>query len=93
MSEKTIYRFSDVLANHRGGKAARLALIHFVEMTEEEQRSELEAVRSLPAIEPDRKQTIVEYLEDVIAATPGNRRRLVSQLREDFRNDLLAGLV
>ena len=92
MTEKTVYRLSEILGSGREG-AARLALIHFVEMTDEDQRSELEAIRSLTTITPDRKQKILKFMGDAIALDADDRRDLASQLREDYRNDLLSGLV
>lgn len=93
MTEKTVYRLSDVLGNRRGEKAARLALIHFTELTDEEQRSEMEAIRSLPVGDAGRKQKILTFLEGVIDLDPEDRRELATQLREDYRNDLLSGLL
>ena len=86
MSEKkTIYRMSELLGSGRE-TAGRLAIIHFAAMTEEEQRSELEAVRS-----KNGSQKLLKFLEDIIALDPRDRRNLVSQLREDFLEDTLSG--
>ena len=93
MSEtKTVYRISEVLGTGRL-KATRLALIHFAEMADEEQRSELEAVRSLLGDAADPKLKIFAFLEGVAALDRDDRQDLASQLREDFRNDLLSGLI
>ena len=93
MSEKTVYRLSDVLANRRGEKAARLALIHFIEMTDEEQRSELKAIRSLKGVKADDIGNALSFLEGVIALEPEARKILASQMRKDYREDLLSGRV
>ena len=93
MSEtKTVYRISEVLGTGRL-QATRLALIHFAEMTDEEQRSELQAVQSLGTIDADRKRKIVGFLKDVAALDRDDRLVLSSELREDFRDDLLLGLI
>ena len=78
MSEtKAVYRISEVLGTGRP-QATRLALIHFAEMTDEEQRSELEAVRSLLGDAADPKLKIFAFLEGVAALD---------------RDDLLLGLI
>ena len=92
MSEKTVYRISEVLGTGRL-QATRLALIHFAEMTDEEQQRELEAVRSLLGDAADPKLKIFAFLEGVAALDRDDRLALASELREDFRDDLLSGLI
>jgi endonuclease/exonuclease/phosphatase family metal-dependent hydrolase len=90
MAEKSVYRMSEVLASGRKGSPFRLALIHFTEMTDAERRSELEAIRSLTAINAGEKQKVLTLLGKFSALNGENRRGLASQLREDYRQDLLA---
>ncbi len=93
MTEKTVYKLSDVITNKRGARAVRLALIHFTELTDEEQQSELEAIQSLPSVNGDNQRKILTFLEEVIALDPEDRRELATQLRGDYRDDLLSGLL
>jgi hypothetical protein len=90
MTEKSVYRMSEVLASGCKGSPFRLALIHFTEMTDAERRSELEAIRSLTAINAGEKQKVLTLLGKFSALNGENRRGLASQLREDYRQDLLA---
>lgn len=92
MTKKTAYRISEVLGTGRQ-KATRLALIHFTELTDEEQRSELEAVRSLLGDNADPKLKIFAFLQGVAALDPDDRRELASRLRDDYRDDILSGLL
>lgn len=90
MTEKLVYRISEVMGKGRG-RWSRLAFIDFAKMTQEEQRVELEAVRSQLAASDGEK--LISFLEEIIALDPKNRRDLVSRLTEDLIQDTLSGRI
>lgn len=90
MTEKTVYRISEVMGKGRR-RWGRLAIIDFAKMTNEEQRVELEAVRSKLAAGEGEK--LLAFLEEIIALDPNRRKDLVSRLSEDLIQDTLSGRV
>ena len=90
MTENAVHLMSEVLASGRRGSTFRLALIHFTEMADEERRSELATIRLLTTLNAGEKQQVLTLLGKYSALNFENRRGLAAQLREDFRQDVLA---
>ena len=80
-------RMSEVLTKGRGGNRFFLAIMSFVRMSDEDQVVELEAIRSLEGVNEERRQMIIELLEETQKFNNPDRMRFIIETYDDMVAD------